>query len=78
VIGVALRDGASKQLGRYGRIMPDEDQTGKQFIEVPADEVAPITARMLSDLPIDDLTIEDPPIEAVIEHAFNEAAPVAE
>jgi ABC-type uncharacterized transport system ATPase subunit len=34
--------------------------------------VAPITARLLSDLPVHDLTIEDPPIEDVIERAFQE------
>ena len=42
------------------------------FEQVPADQVAAITARMLADLPIHDLTIEDPPIESVIERAFQE------
>ena len=37
-----------------------------------ADEVTAITARMLADLPVHDLTIEDPPIEDVIERAFQE------
>ena len=45
---------------------------GKQYIQVPAGEVAAITSRMLRELPIHDLTIEDPPIEDVIERAFNE------
>ena len=39
---------------------------------MPAGEVAAITARMLADLPVHDLTIEDPPIEDVIERAFQE------
>ena len=39
-----------------------------EFVAVAqADDVAAITARLLSDLPVQDLTIEDPPIEAVIE-----------
>jgi ABC-2 type transport system ATP-binding protein len=39
---------------------------------VPAAEVTAVTARMLAELPIHDLTIEDPPIEDVIEQAFRE------
>ena len=31
-----------------------------------------ITARLLAELPVHDLTIEDPPIEDVIERAFHE------
>ena len=34
--------------------------------------MAAITSRMLADLPIHDLTIEDPRIEDVIERAFQE------
>jgi ABC-type uncharacterized transport system ATPase subunit len=29
-----------------------------------------VTARILAELPVHDLTIEDPPIESVIERAF--------
>jgi ABC-type uncharacterized transport system ATPase subunit len=39
---------------------------------VSAAEVTAITARMLAELPIHDLTITDPPIEDVIERAFQE------
>jgi len=34
--------------------------------------VAATTARLLSDLPVQDLSIEDVPIESVIERAFQE------
>ncbi len=71
-IGIALRDGITADLNRYGQLMPDEDQDGKHHLQVPAAEVAAITARLLSDLPVQDLTIEEPPIEAVIERAFQE------
>jgi ABC-2 type transport system ATP-binding protein len=77
LIGVALRNGAVGDLSRYGRLMPDDSHNGKQLLEVPAADVAAITARLLSELPVHDLTIEDPPIEDIIEHAFNEAAPVS-
>ena len=62
-------------LSAYGKLLPNENNDGKYLVEVPAAEVAAITARLLSDLPVHDLTIEDPPIEAVIESAFNEQVP---
>ena len=37
-----------------------------------AEDVTRVTSRMLSDLPIHDITITDPPIEDVIEQAFNQ------
>jgi ABC-2 type transport system ATP-binding protein len=52
--------------------VPGEEGDGKQFVRVSASDVAAITARILADLPIHDLTIEDPPIEDVIERAFKE------
>ena len=76
LIGIELRNGAYADLSRYGVPVVSENQNGKQFVQVPADKVAAITAHMLSDLAVHDLTIEDPPIEDVIERAFNEASPV--
>jgi ABC-2 type transport system ATP-binding protein len=72
LIGVALREAVTADLTQYGLHVPNEDHNGKQLLQVPADDVAAITARLLSDLPVQDLTIEDPPIEAVIERAFHE------
>lgn len=72
LIGVALRNAVPTDLSRYGLLMPNENSNGKQLIQVQAEDVAAITARLLSDLPVQDLTIEDPPIEAVIERAFAE------
>jgi len=66
----ATQEAAAAALSRYGVVVPVESSNGKQYIQVQADEVAAITARMLSDLPIQDLTIEDPPVEDVIERAF--------
>ncbi|MGH2522644.1 MAG: ABC transporter ATP-binding protein [Anaerolineales bacterium] len=72
LIGVALRDAVPADLSRYGLLVPNEANNGKHLLQVPAEDVAAITARLLSDLPVQDLTIEDPPIEDVIEHAFHE------
>jgi ABC-2 type transport system ATP-binding protein len=73
-IGVALGDPCPCDLRPYGTVIEgsEENGEGKQFVQVPAGEVAAITARMLAELPIHDLTIEDPPIESVIERAFQE------
>jgi ABC-2 type transport system ATP-binding protein len=72
LLSVALPNAAQADLSRYGTLVPDESNAGKLLLQVPASEVAAITARVLSDLPVQDLTIEDPPIEAVIERAFQE------
>jgi ABC-2 type transport system ATP-binding protein len=76
LIGVALGNPCPCDLTPYGTPVPadksGEEDGYKQYVQVPAGEVAHITARMLADLPIHDLTIEDPPIETVIERAFQE------
>ena len=72
LIGVALGDPCPCDLAPYGTPVESPNGEGKQYVQVPAGDVAAITTRMLSDLPIHDLTIEDPPIEDVIERAFQE------
>ena len=44
---------------------------GRATLRVPKAQTAATTARLLSELPIKDLTIEDPPIEDVIERVFS-------
>lgn len=73
LIGVALGEDRKCDLSCYGDLIPvDEGNGGKQYIKVKASEVTAITAQILADLPVHDLTIEDPPIEDVIERAFQE------
>jgi viologen exporter family transport system ATP-binding protein len=73
LIGVSLKDTTSCDLGCYGTLVTIEDgDGGKQFIQVPAEDVNAITARILAELPVHDLTIEDPSIEEVIAHVFEE------
>jgi ABC-2 type transport system ATP-binding protein len=69
-IGVTLKEGAAEGIdfSPYGRLAGIED--GKASLKV-AREVAPdVAGRLLRDLPVADLTIEDPPIEDVIESVF--------
>ena len=72
VIGVRLADADSVDLSRYGTEVSGEENGGMRFIEVGAADVTRVTSGLLADLPIHDITITDPPIEDVIEQAFNQ------
>jgi ABC-2 type transport system ATP-binding protein len=72
LIGVLLEESNSHELARYGEPVQNEEDAEKHYIQVKAEEVTQVTARMLSELPIHDITITDPPIEDVIERAFQE------
>jgi ABC-2 type transport system ATP-binding protein len=71
LLGVSLNDCQSCDLSGYGTIVPSEDE-GKIMLQVKAEDTPAITARLLAEQPVHDLTIEDPPIEDVIERAFHE------
>ena len=60
------RDAAD--LSRYGQIVASEGS--RHTLRVPKASTPQVTARLLGDLPIADLTVEDPPIEDVIEQVF--------
>jgi ABC-2 type transport system ATP-binding protein len=72
LIGVALSCADPCDLSSYGALASGENNDSKQYIQVPAEEVNEVTTRILAELPVYDLTIEDPPIESVIEKAFQE------
>lgn len=73
LVCLTLKDGAACDLSCYGTPLASEDgETCKQLLQVPAGQVAEVTARLLAEMPVQDLTIEDPPIETVIERAFHE------
>jgi ABC-2 type transport system ATP-binding protein len=56
----------------YGEVVARED--GRVTLRVSKSETARVTSRLLADLPIGDLTVEDPPIEEVIEQVFASGA----
>jgi len=60
------RDAAD--LSIYGEVVASEG--GRHTLLVPKSETPRVTARLLGDLPVSDLTVEDPPIEDVIEQVF--------
>ena len=47
-------------------------EDGYATLRVRKADTAQVTARLLADLPVIDLTVEDPPIEEVIEQVFAE------
>ncbi len=72
LIGVMLADADSHDLSKYGEVVQNEEDAEKRYIQVKAEEVTQVTSRLLADLPVYDITIADPPIEDVIEQAFNQ------
>jgi ABC-2 type transport system ATP-binding protein len=66
-IAVAV-SGELGSLESMGRVV--EQDTFKAVLEVARDEVAAVAARLLAENAVIDLSIEDPPIEDVIEKAF--------
>ena len=73
LIGVVLKDCDTCDLSEFGTPMPNPNDDGKSLIQVAAADVPGATARLLAQFTVQDLTIEDPPSEDVIERAFNEA-----
>jgi viologen exporter family transport system ATP-binding protein len=70
-IGVTLKEGTA-DLSRYGTVLSTDE--GKTSLRVTRADAPDIATRLLRDLPVADLTIEDPPIEDVIESVFADAS----
>jgi ABC-2 type transport system ATP-binding protein len=68
---VEIADGAD--LSDYGDVLAREE--GRVKLRVPRAETARVTARLLADRDVADLTVEDPPIEDVIELVFAQERP---
>ena len=75
-IGVTLKEGAEAiDFAPYGRVVGTED--GKVSLKVGREQAPDVAGRLLHDLPVADLTIEDPPIEDVIESVFASGTPAS-
>ncbi len=66
-IVVQLAD-CEANLNSYGEVLSCED--GRFTLRVPKAETARVTERLLADLPVVDLLVEDPPIEEIIDRVF--------
>lgn len=61
-------DNGESDLERFGQVIRNED--GEVTLRIPKHETAQVTSRLLAELPITDLTVEDPTVEEVIEQVF--------
>jgi ABC-2 type transport system ATP-binding protein len=66
-INVLLQD-PSADLSSFGEVISADGE--RTAIRVPRSRVSDVAARLLAEHPVIDLTIEDPPIEDVIERVF--------
>ncbi|HUL02240.1 MAG TPA: ATP-binding cassette domain-containing protein [Gemmatimonadales bacterium] len=69
VLGVGV---TAEALGRFGTVR--SFRSPNAVLEVPREEAAATSARVLAALPVADLSIQDPPIEEVIRQAFAEGS----
>jgi ABC-2 type transport system ATP-binding protein len=66
--------GPAPDLSGYGEVVSRAGE--RAVLRVPKADTPKVTARLLADLPVVDLVVEDPPIEEVIERVFaGEPAP---
>jgi len=68
-IVVQLED-CQADLHSYGEVLNCEN--GRFTLRVPKAKTAHVTERLLADLPVIDLLVEDPPIEEVIDQVFTQ------
>jgi len=59
---------AGLDLSRYGEVLSSDG--GRYTLRVPKEETARLTGRLLAELPVIDLLVEEPPIEEVIARVF--------
>ena len=72
LLSIVLRNGAPREaLARYGEI---ESLDGvKATLRVPRGQATDVAARLLSDIQLDDVLIEEPPVEDIIRQVFAES-----
>jgi ABC-type uncharacterized transport system, ATPase component len=68
-IVVQLED-CQANLHTYGDVLNCDD--GRFTLRVPKAQTAQVTERLLADLPVIDLLVEDPPIEEIIDQVFTQ------
>ena len=72
-IAVDLEEqGSGADYSHFGEVVSQTD--GRVILRVPKVDTAKVAGRLLAELPVSDLTIEDPPIEEVIEQVFAQEA----
>jgi len=57
-------------LSKYGEVTARDD--GRVTLRVPKAQTSQVTAKLLSELQVDDLTVEDTPVDDVIDQVFSQ------
>ncbi len=70
LVKVAVADGARPAWERFGEVVEAED--GKGALRVRRQEVPAVIAHLLAALPVADLSVEEPPLESVIDRLYRE------
>ncbi|MCI0554047.1 MAG: ATP-binding cassette domain-containing protein [Anaerolineae bacterium] len=58
------------ELSQYGEVLSKDD--GRVTLRVPKAQTSQVTAKLLSDLQVDDLTVEDAPVDDIIDQVFSQ------
>jgi ABC-2 type transport system ATP-binding protein len=58
------------ELSQYGEVLSKDD--GRVTLRVPKAKTSQVTAKLLSDLQVDDLTVEDAPVDDIIDQVFSQ------
>ena len=71
-VEVELQNGTGgRSLAQYGELIAQSE--GRATLRIPKAETAAVTGRLLAELDVSDLTVQDPTIEDVIEHVFSQS-----
>jgi ABC-type uncharacterized transport system ATPase subunit len=70
LLKVAIADETTPAWSTYGDVV--ETEQGKVTLRVHREQVAALTARLLAELTVIDLAIENPPLERVIDQVYTE------
>lgn len=68
-VDLDVPEGAARDLSGYGEIVSTDG--ARVTLRVPKAETAAVTSRLLAEHPVIDLSVEDPPIEEVIDRVFS-------
>jgi ABC-2 type transport system ATP-binding protein len=70
LLRVQVSDGAGVEWDSFGDVVEAEE--GKASLRIRREKVPGTTARLLAELPVSDLSVEDPPLESVMDRVYRE------
>src|SRR5581483_8067999 len=68
LLKVTVSNGVQPAWDAFGEVV--ESEGSKVALRVHREQVPAVTARVLADLPVADLSVEDPPLESVIDQVY--------